>query len=98
MANRAGEGKSNLTGELRYDSFVPTPLPPDPHMIIDGDMIKLLTKANRSIGILEGMSNQIPDIDLFVSMVVRKKALLSSQIEGTSPVFSKGIESNITTD
>jgi len=63
VANRAGEYRSNLSGELRYDSFIPRSLPPDPPVVIDGDMIKLLTKANRSIGILEGMSNQVPDID-----------------------------------
>lgn len=95
MANRAGEYKSNLAGELRYDSFVPTPLPPDPHIIIDGDMIKLLTKANRSIGILEGMSNQVPDIDLFVSMYVRKEALLSSQIEGTQATLDDVLDPNL---
>jgi Fic family protein len=42
-----------------------------------------LSSANRSLGILEGISRQIPNIDLFVSMYVRKEALLSSQIEGT---------------
>ena len=38
---------------------------------------------HRSLGILEGLSRQVPDMDLFVSMYVRKEALLSSQIEGT---------------
>mgnify|MGYP000985117925 CR=1 FL=1 len=83
MKNRAGEYCANLTGELQYKSFVPKPLPPQPPIEIDAETVDLLSKTNRSIGILEGRSRQIPDIELFVSMYVRKEALLSSQIEGT---------------
>jgi len=83
MNNRAGEFKTNLTGELRYQSFLPRPLPPSPPIELDDDCVKLLSKANRSIGILEGFSRQVASVELFVSMYVRKEALLSSQIEGT---------------
>lgn len=83
MKNRAGEYRTNLTGELQYKSFIPKPLLPDPSVEIDEETAGLLSKANRSIGILEGLSRQIPNIELFVSMYVRKEALLSSQIEGT---------------
>lgn len=83
MKNRAGEYRTNLTGELQYKSFMPKPLPPDPAIQIDEEMAGLLSKANRNIGILEGLSRQIPSIELFVSVYVRKEALLSSQIEGT---------------
>jgi Fic family protein len=95
MANRAGEHRSNLSGELRYESFIPRPLPPDPPIVLDEGMIRLLTKANRSIGILEGMSSQVPDIDLFVSMYVRKEALLSSQIEGTQATLDDVLDPKI---
>ncbi len=30
MNNRAGHYKSNLSGKIAYQSFVPNPLPPDP--------------------------------------------------------------------
>lgn len=83
MKNRAGEYKVNLSGDLQYKSFFPQPLPPHPSIELDEDAIHLLSKANRSIGILEGVSRQVPDINLFVSMYVRKEALLSSQIEGS---------------
>ncbi len=33
--------------------------------------------------VLEGLSRQIANVDIFVSMYIRKEALLSSQIEGT---------------
>lgn len=83
MQNRAGSLRTNLSGDLEYKSFLPKPLPPVPGIEIDGEMIGLLCKANRNIGTLEGISLQIPHIELFVSLYVRKEALLSSQIEGT---------------
>ena len=83
MKNGAGEYRTNLTGELQYKSFIPKPLPPEPPIEIDDETVGLLSRANRNIGILEGLSRQIPSIELFVSMYVRKEALLSSQIEGT---------------
>lgn len=83
IKNRAGYYKKNLTGDMEYYSFVPSALPPTPALNIDDEMIKLLTKANRSIAILDSLSSNIPDRDLFISMYVRKEALLSSQIEGT---------------
>lgn len=47
------------------------------------EMIKALVDANKSIASLECLSSRIPNIELFVSMYVRKEALMSSQIEGT---------------
>jgi len=95
MKNRSGELKINLAGELQYKSFLPKPLPPSPAIELDEDAIQLLSKANRSIGILEGISRQVPNIDLFVSMYVRKEALLSSQIEGTQATLDDILDPNI---
>lgn len=95
MKNRAGEYKTNLTGELQYKSFMPSPLPPDPPIELDEEITNLLAKANHSIGILEGLSRQIPNIELFVSMYVRKEALLSSQIEGTQATLDDILDPNI---
>lgn len=83
MKNRAGEYRKNLSGELQYKSFLPSPLPPRPSLEMDEETASLLAKTNRIIGILEGISRQVPKIELFVSLYVRKEALLSSQIEGT---------------
>lgn len=95
MKNRAGDYKKNLFGELQYKSFVPNPLPPNPVIEYDQDIIILLAKANNILGVLEGISRQIPDIDLFVSMYVRKEALLSSQIEGTQITLDDILDPNI---
>ncbi len=95
MKNRAGEYRTNLSGELQYKSFFPKSLPPCPNIEYDKDMAELLSKANRSLGILEGISSQIPDIDLFVSMYIRKESLLSSQIEGTQATLDDILDPNI---
>ena len=83
MINRAGTLVSNLSGEMAYESFRPTPLPPNPPIEISGELLTKLIDANKKIATLEGLSSRIPNMGLFVSMYVRKEALLSSQIEGT---------------
>lgn len=103
MTNRAGTYRTNLTGEAGYKSFLPNPLPPKPELEMDGEMVSLLVKANRAISALEAVSARIPNMDLFVSMYVRKEALMSSQIEGTQatledvldPLIEKNTNRNV---
>lgn len=83
MNNRAGAFVSNLTGEMAYQSFRPAPLPPNPPIAFSGELVAKLVDANKKLAALDGLSARIPNMDLFVSMYVRKEALLSSQIEGT---------------
>ena len=83
MGNRAGHLKTNLSGEMEYQSFVPSPLPPAPPVNLTEDMVDLLVRANSQLAVLENMATHIPNMDLFVSIYVRKEALMSSQIEGT---------------
>ena len=78
--NRAGDYVSQIGG---YRAFVPKPLPPEPPIHVDGEMILLLSQAAMSLGRLDGMSATLPNVDLFVAMYVNKEAVLSSQIEGT---------------
>lgn len=83
MANRAGTFKTNLSGEAAYKSFLPAPLPPDPSIELDAEAVSLLVEANKQLAVLESIAKRIPNVNLFVSMYVRKEALMSSQIEGT---------------
>ena len=83
LENRAGYFKTNLSGDMAYQSFVPAPLPPTPPVDLGSEGLNLLIQANRQLALLEGLAARIPNMDLFVSMYVRKEALLSSQIEGT---------------
>ena len=79
--NRSGEFVNNLTGEALYKSFRPTPLPPI--IEIDNDLVEKLVTANSELARLDTVAKLIPNIELFISMYVRKEALISSQIEGT---------------
>lgn len=98
MDNRAGHLITNLSGKMAYKSFVPTPLPPKPSIELTEDMINLLIKANSQLAVLESIATRIPNVELFISMYVRKEALMSSQIEGTQAtledVFDPMIEAN----
>lgn len=83
MDNRAGYLKTNLSEEMAYQSFVPRPLPPIPSVELTEEMLGLLIKANSKLAVLESIATRIPNVALFISMYVRKEALMSSQIEGT---------------
>ena len=81
--NRAGEYIKNLSGEAEYRSFRPAALPPAPELTIGSDMLHKLLRANNGLVRLETAAGYIPNTELFLSMYVRKEALLTSQIEGT---------------
>jgi len=78
--DRAGRFVTQPEG---YSAFIPKPLPPDPSLAFDTGMLSLLEEAVNELGRLDGVAKVIPDPDFFVSMYVRREAVLSSQIEGT---------------
>lgn len=102
MTNRAGTLVSNLSGEMAYESFRPASLPPNPPIEVGGELLTKLIDANKKVATLEGLSSRIPNMSLFVSMYVRKEALLSSQIEGTQctleDILNPLIENNTNRD
>lgn len=77
---RAGRYIAQPTG---YRAFIPAPLPPAPPVRLEGELLRLLSVADRALGRLDGSVHTLPNPDLFVYMYVRKEAVLSSQIEGT---------------
>lgn len=79
--NRAGEFVTNLSGDSSYKSFKPTPLPPE--LELNSHIISKLVEANQELAKLDTAAKYIPNTNLFISMYVRKEALISSQIEGT---------------
>ena len=99
---RAGIYVDNLNGEAMYQSFKPNPLPPIPEIEMDGEIVKLLVDANKQLVKLDTASQLISNADLFISMYVRKEALLSSQIEGTQctldDVLDPEVEANANLD
>jgi Fic family protein len=78
--NRSGYFTQQLEG---FKAFIPKPLPPDPPIAMDSELISVLSEADRSLGRLDGITETLPNPDLFVAMYVKKEAVLSSQIEGT---------------
>lgn len=92
---RSGEFVTNLSGEMMYKSFLPKPLPPSPEVAYDEGFSNLLSKANAALAKLEAISTRLPSVPLFVSMYVRKEALLSSQIEGTQATLDDILDPTI---
>lgn len=78
--NRAGKF---VRQQSDYTAFIPNLLPPEPPIQIDSEIIYLLSAADRRLGRLDGITQILPNPDLFVAMYVKKEAVLSSQIEGT---------------
>lgn len=83
----AGDARKNRAGQYHpqpggYQAFLPTPLPPDPPVAIEGQLQALLSQADRALGRLDGAIGTLPASDFIMLMYVRKEAVLSSQIEG----------------
>lgn len=80
LISRAGHFVEQGRG---YSTFAPEPLPPNPPVAFDIEMVRLLSAADRALGRLDGAAKTMPNPDLFVTMYVRQEAVASSRIEGT---------------
>jgi Fic family protein len=69
-------------------AFVPAPLPPVPPLVLDDSLHEILQAASLALGRLDGLSDFLPDRQVFLYSYVRKEAVLSSQIEGIEPSLS----------
>ncbi|WP_338262645.1 Fic family protein [Corallococcus caeni] len=78
--------ETTVAGE-RVRSFVPPPLPPAPSIDVLG-LLDRLSRAERALGRLDGITVLLPSQELFLYMYVRKEAVLSSQIEGTQSTLA----------
>lgn len=84
MRSIKSDKAGNLSVVLGNTVFIPHKLyPAGPKVNIGLDIVHLLSEADRALGELKGITETLPDPDLFVAFYVRKEALLSSQIEGT---------------
>lgn len=86
---RAGTFVAQPSG---YRAFLPAPLPPDPPIELEGELLSLLSDANIALGRLDGVVKVIPDPEFFIAMYVRREAVLSSQIEGTQSTLEDLLE------
>ncbi|HVH11963.1 MAG TPA: Fic family protein [Longimicrobium sp.] len=81
-----------------YRAFIPAPLPPTPPVVVDEEMVRLLSMADRALGRLDGVASVLPNPNLFVAMYVRQEAVLSSQIEGTQSTLEDVIQFELGAD
>lgn len=56
---------------------------------------QLHARASLFVGKLDGVTQLLPDIDLFIFMYARKEAALSSEIEGTKATMSDAIRAEV---
>ena len=84
-----GRHETSVVGGEKVQSFIPSPLPPQPSIVWDGKRHSLFEQALLALGRLESLSTLLPDPHLFLYSYVRKEAVLSSQIEGTQSSFSE---------
>lgn len=77
------------TGVGRFSAFVPSPLPPDPPVRIEGPLLGRLVRASTALGRLDSLTTLLPDPDLFLYSYIRREAVLSSQIEGTKSTLNE---------
>src|ERR1700733_3558432 len=84
---RIGRYVETTAGGEVVRAFVPSPLPPEPPIDILS-LLPKLSRAERAIGRLDGITVLLPRQELFLYMYVRKEAVLSSQIEGTQSSLS----------
>jgi Fic family protein len=89
---RAGRFIKQVEG---YKAFIPAPLPPEPALLFDPEMLRLLSEADHAVGQLDGVASKLPNPEFFVAMYVRHEAVLSSQIEGTQSTLEDILEYEI---
>ncbi|MEO1982396.1 MAG: Fic/DOC family N-terminal domain-containing protein [Fuerstiella sp.] len=61
---RAGRYVNQSTG---YRAFLSADLPPEPSIIMDAELTRLLSDADRALGRLDGVATVLPNPDLFVA-------------------------------
>ena len=79
---KAGQFIQVGSGETAYRAFVPDPLPPD--IPANWHLTGLLSEADRATSELAGVGRALPDPHLFIRPLIRREAVLSSRIEGTT--------------
>ncbi len=89
-----GETKKQVSG---YSAFIPNDFPPTSKWDFSQSLLLKHSTAQRLVGKLDGVTQQLPDVDFFLSMYIRKDAASSSQIEGTQATMINVIEAEAKT-
>ncbi len=84
----SGELRSVPSSGETYHAFIPGSLVDAQPFTLQGADALLADEARGALARLDGLSPVIPDANLFITMYLRKEALLSAQIEGTQSSLS----------
>lgn len=85
MSDRSGRYDLQPAG---YKAFIPSKLPPIPDIDLSEHLKEIIEKAEKNLSQLNGISFLLPRLEIFITMSIRKEALLSSQIEGTQATLT----------
>ncbi len=81
-------------GKWGFYAFVPAPIPRK--LLLDGDTVLALSRADTAIGRLAGAGRLLPNPHLLVNPYMTREAVASSGIEGTQTSVSEVLEANAT--
>lgn len=81
---KTGRYERNIVADEVVAAFIPKPLPPsEPPLVLEGRLDSSLKRAEGALGRLELTGAMVPSVSWFLYSLVRKEAVISSQIEGT---------------
>lgn len=83
---RPPQGEHVVRAHGGYLAFVPPVLPPQ--VDLDRKLARLLSEADRAVGLLAGAGQVVPNPYLLSHSLLRREAVLSSRIEGTHATLS----------
>jgi Fic family protein len=81
-------------GKWGFYAFVPAPIPRK--LLLDGDTVLALSRADTAIGRLAGAGRLLPNPHLLLNPYMTREAVASSGIEGTQTSVSEVLEANAT--
>jgi len=90
--HRAGQYQPQPGG---YRAFIPKSLPPVPPVVMDDELIHLLSLADRAVGRLDASTDNVPNPDFFVYAYALREGEASSQIEGTQATINDVFEAQV---
>lgn len=79
---------------MAYGSFCPAPLTSIFPLNLSDQCRLTLSECMLKLGELRGMARFVPHAEMYITMYVRKEALLSAQIEGTQCTFDDVLDPN----
>jgi Fic family protein len=79
----------------KYKAFIPDSFPVDAMLSIPQNLLNKAVDAERLLGKLDGITQTLPDVGVFIRMFSYKDATSSSQIEGTQATMADALELSV---